>query len=306
MKQLALTALILFGTMLSTQMPLSAQVRETLPHWRFGHAAVYTIQDMVSDQTAGTFPDAKEVFEQCVPNGKAQSSISTFLIRIPVLGEKPINILVDTGFGNRAGGNSQLPANLKKVGYGVAPDDISLVLLTHLHGDHIGGLLDGENRRFSNAKVLCSKEEYDYWIGQNNALVKQVKNAYGDDFRGAFGFDETLSLGIDSEIGGIKAVDARGHTPGHTAFLLESSGEKLMIVGDLVHAAAVQFPHPDVCARYDMDAKQAVEARKRLLDMAAEQNIPIAGMHLPGTGFALIKKDANGGYRDEGFPKEEP
>lgn len=299
MKQSALTILFLLGAMLSSMTSLSAQTHETLPEWRFGYATVYAVQDMTTETTSDIFPDAKAIFEQCVPDGKAPSSISTFLIRVPVSGEKDAYVLVDTGLGGgRPGSPSRLLDNLKKAGHGdgLTPEDISLVLLTHLHGDHIGGLLDGEKRRFTNAKVLCGKTEYDYWIGQNNALVNRVKRAYGDDFRGEFAFDERLQLGIDRDMLTVTTVDARGHTPGHTAFLLDSNGEKLMIVGDIVHAAAVQFAHPDVCARYDMDAKQAVESRKRLLDTVAEQNIPIAGMHLPGTGFALVKKDANGGY----------
>lgn len=299
MKQFALTVLILLGAML----PAFGRQPETepLPQWRFGFATVYAIQDAPSDFTADVFPDAKAIFEQCTTDGKAPGSISTFLIECPVAGEKPVFILVDTGLGARAGRASGLSANLKNVGYadGITPEDISFVLLTHLHGDHIGGLLNGENRSFSNAKVLCGKAEYDYWIGQDNAQVKKIKSVYGDDFRGEFGFDELLQLGTASEFLTVKTIDARGHTPGHTAFLLESDGGKLLIVGDLVHAAAVQFPHPDVCARYDMDAKQAIASRKRLLDTAAEQNIPIAGMHLPETGFALIKKNDEDGYDAE-------
>jgi Zn-dependent hydrolases, including glyoxylases len=293
MKQIALTALVLLGTAL----PLFAQPsRESLPEWRFGFASAYAVQDRASEMAAAVFPDAKAIFDQLLPDGKAPSSISTFLVRVPVLGEKAVYILVDTGLG---GESSNLLDNLKKMGFsdGITPEDISFVLLTHLHGDHIGGLFDGDKRQFPNAKVLCGKVEYDYWIGQNNAQVNKIKSAYGDDFRGEFAFDELLSLGNDPRMLTIKTLDARGHTPGHTAFLLESAGQKLMIVGDIIHAAAVQFAHPEVCARYDMDAKQAIETRKRLLDMAAEENIPIAGMHLPGTGFALIQKAANGGYQ---------
>ena len=299
MKRFTLSLLILFGTMLPSfaQIPSSVLPSKSLPEWQFGYAMVYAVQDRASEMAAGIFPDAKAIFDQSVPGGKAPSSISTFLIRVPASGGKDVYILVDTGLG---GGSSELLANLKKkIGYGdgITPEDISFVLLTHLHGDHIGGLLDGDKRQFPNAKVLCGKVEYDYWIGQDNAQVNKIKSVYGDDFRGEFAFDEFLLLGNDSKMLTIKTVDARGHTPGHTAFLLESAGQKLMIVGDLVHAAAVQFAHPEVCARYDMDAKQAIESRKRLLDMAAEENIPIAGMHLPGTGFALIKKNDSGGYQ---------
>ena len=293
MKRFTLSLLILCVAMSHA----FAQTDKPLPEWRFGYAMVYAVQDRTSEMAAAIFPDAKAIFDQSVPDGKAPSSISTFLIRVPVLNKKNgIYFLVDTGLGS---GSSNLINNLKRAAHGnnITPEDISFVLLTHLHGDHIGGLLDGDKRQFPNAKVLCGKIEYDYWVGQNNPQANKIKSVYGDDFRGEFAFDELLSLGNDSKMLTIKTVDARGHTPGHTAFLLESEGQKLMIVGDLVHAAAVQFAHPEVCARYDMDAKQAIESRKRLLDMAAEENIPIAGMHLPGTGFALIKKNDSGGYQ---------
>jgi glyoxylase-like metal-dependent hydrolase (beta-lactamase superfamily II) len=93
---------------------------------------------------------------------------------------------------------------------------------------------------------------------------------------------------------GIQAIPAVGHTPGHTAFRIDSGGKSVLIIGDLLHAASLQFPLPDECAGFDMDMPGAVEARKRVLNLAAEKNIPVAGMHIPFTGFGAVDTDGAG------------
>ena len=125
-------------------------------------------------------------------------------------------------------------------------------------------------------------------------LFERVKKAYGDDFRGGLTFGRAIHF--KQNLVSVTPLNATGHTPGHTVFLIESEGQKLMVVGDLLHAAALQFPVPEACARFDMDPPEAVKARRRILDMAAEENIPIAGMHFPAPGIGFVKKNAAGGY----------
>jgi hypothetical protein len=100
----------------------------------------------------------------------------------------------------------------------------------------------------------------------------------------------------DEVVPGLTAMDSRGHTPGHTAFLLESNGEKLLCVGDLLHSAALQFPRPDINGRFDMIPVLAKVARREFLSKAAWEDMPIAGVHLPFPGISTIKVDGVEGF----------
>ena len=268
-----------------------AQPSEPLQHWKFGSATLFHIGDTASGFAPETFAVEKATFDKFATNGRIPSSVSAFLLEYP----SGNYVLIDATMGAP---NGNFKANLTKAMGGYHPEKIALVLITHLHGDHIGGLLDRDARRFPNAKVLCSKPEYDHWAAQNNATFDRVKKAYGDDFLAGFSFDEAVSLpGVDKpELITITPCSAIGHTPGHTAFLLESEGERLMVIGDLLHAAAMQFPMPEICARFDLDTAEAVKARRRILDKVAEENTSVAGMHIPNPGIGFVKKNDDGGY----------
>jgi glyoxylase-like metal-dependent hydrolase (beta-lactamase superfamily II) len=184
-----------------------------------------------------------------------------------------------------------------------------------MHPDHIGGLLSenppDKNRVFSRAKILVAAEELAYWLdlaktrpdNPNAAQVKAVSAAYGADIQPPFAFGAYLRLrtsgadnsGPDATFA-IKALDAAGHTPGHTVFQLEKSGQKFLIIGDLVHAVDLQFAIPEECPSFDLDKAAAVASRRRILDLAAEEGIQIAGMHIPFTGTGLVEKTGRG-YR---------
>ena len=231
---------------------------------------------------AGLFPTASpEAVKKYMPNGNAPASVSTFIL---FAGED--TIMFDTGNGNETWGKKLIDADVK-------PENVKFIFLTHMHGDHIGGLLQGNARRFPNAKVLCSKQEYD---GTSPAQLARLKTAYGQDFEKTFNFGDEVFANAQVKV---KAMDAIGHTPGHAVFLIESKeaqDEKLLIIGDLLHAAALQFPVPEACARFDADQEKAIAARKRILDLAAQEKLPVAGMHLPPPSIGTVKKNDQGGY----------
>lgn len=257
--------------------------------WQADPFTVIAIQDRPGTMDVSLFsgPATPERRAPFFPGGKAPASITAFLIQTPTH-----NVLVDTGFGDVSPGASALLAILGDLK--LKPEDIDLVLLTHMHMDHVGGLLMEKKRAFPKAQVAVAKPELDFWLDlaarepaqPNAALVKAVIEAYGTDILPPFAFDDYV-------LPGVRALDASGHTPGHTVFLLKAGGKSLLIIGDLVHAADFQFALPEECAAYDMDKAKAVAARKRVLTIAAEENIPVAGMHIPFPSYGKAHKDGS-------------
>ena len=158
---------------------------------------------------------------------------------------------------------------------------VRAILITHLHGDHTGGMLSDSTAVFPNAEVYISYPEYVAWAGMEDGQSSQLE-ALAKAYEGKihlFEFGDTLP-------GGVEALDAAGHTPGHTAYRVG----KLLIVGDLMHGVALQIEHNEYCANFDMDKEKAVDARRRILALAADGNMLTAGMHFPVPGFIQFEK----------------
>lgn len=222
-----------------------------------------------------------KMLSKYAPKGLFPNSVNAFLVRTPSQ-----NILVDTGLG------INLIQNLKHLG--VSPEKIDILLLTHMHGDHIGGMLRNGEKVFPNAKIYISEPEYNYWTKKSWDSVSDVATAYKQNI---ILFKPSKLNGAQKKlISGVTAIEAYGHTPGHTMFLLESKGKKLLIWGDLTHAMAIQMPYPKVAVTYDIDPKQAVETRLKVLKYACKNKIPIAGMHIAYPSMGTITSDSNGGY----------
>jgi glyoxylase-like metal-dependent hydrolase (beta-lactamase superfamily II) len=175
---------------------------------------------------------------------------------------------------------------------GVKPEDVDTVLLTHTHGDHIGGMAKDGKALFPNAKVLLAGKEMAWQ--QGNAGSRAALAPYS-------GRVETfepgpLSAGGIEILPGIRAAAAYGHTPGHTAFLVRDGGKELIIWGDLMHVEDVQFPLPSVSVTYDTDPQAAAVSREEYLSYAARNKVPVGGMHLRYPAVGTVVSGA-AGYR---------
>lgn len=244
---------------------------------RFGEFEVTAIQDAATTMRQTLFAALPEQeFRRLAGGDAAPASVNVFLLK-----RNGKQILADTGYG---GSRGALTARLGQLE--IAPEKIDFILLTHMHGDHIGGLIDAAGKAvFPTTTILVSAPELAFWqkaSGSGGELARKVLTAYAGRVKSFQYGDEVLP--------GIRALDAAGHTPGHTVFDTGS----LLIVGDLLHAAAIQLPKPELCASYDMDPEKSVQTRRRFLDLAADAKRPVAGMHLPAPGIVLIHRSGNG------------
>jgi glyoxylase-like metal-dependent hydrolase (beta-lactamase superfamily II) len=246
-------------------------------HTKIGDVDFYCINDGDGSMPNALFPDAsRDILQKFAPSGKSPSSFSAFVVK-----KGTQTILFDTGNGN------QLLTNLKTAG--IKTDEISAVVLTHSHGDHVGGLFSGDKQNFPNASVWITEKEVPYWKNAgNSALLAKTVDAYGE--LKIITTDEKTPVVIPEVV----AIDVAGHTPGHTAFLVSSGNDKVVIAGDLLHGAAIQFPNPEISCRYDNNPKQAAESRQMLLARAANENWIFTASHIPFPGFGKIEKAEKG------------
>lgn len=204
-------------------------------------------------------------------------------------------ILVDTGAGQCIGATAgQLSANMKAAGY--QPEQVDTILLTHLHLDHVCGLVDAQHKPvFANATVYAAKAEADYWLDPQ-AMVKAPAGAreffkIAQDSTAPYiaaGRFKTFTAGQSPVPGVVDAELEAGHTPGSTTYRFNSQGQSILFMGDLVHNLAVQFEHPEVSIRFDVDNQQAIKSRAKVFSDAAASKIWVTAAHLPFPGVGHI------------------
>ena len=265
-------------------MMISAQENPNLFSYKVGTAEVCLLSEGQDVGNSGIFVGAtSEMIQKAIPNGTYPRSCNAFLVRI-----SGKNILVDTGFGRN------LFDNLKSLG--VSPEQIDVILITHSHGDHIGGMLKDDKAAFPKAVLYISQAEHDLCMNGDarNAGARKVIEKYQSNLR-LFEPQE-----IDGQplvlFPGIQAIATYGHTPGHTLFMVVSDNEKLLIWGDLTHAMAIQMPYPQVAMTYDTNTEMAISSRLKVLEYVTTNNIPVAGMHTAFPGMGKITKAPDGGY----------
>lgn len=204
-------------------------------------------------------------------------------------------VLVDTGagglFGPGAGG--RLLDNIRAAGY--TPEQVDAVLITHIHGDHSGGLSAGGTALFPNATVYLDRHEADFWLdAANRPHAPENQRQHFDHaavqfapYRAA-GRLKTFD-GAQRILPGFSTRPAPGHTPGHTVYVLESGGKQLHFWGDLLHAKDVQFAAPDITIRFDVASPEAATRRKAAFADAARRGYLVAPAHTPFPGIGYVR-----------------
>jgi glyoxylase-like metal-dependent hydrolase (beta-lactamase superfamily II) len=208
-------------------------------------------------------------------------------------------ILSDAGSGHTMGTTlGYLPANLRAVG--IEPEQIDIILLTHLHPDHSLGLVDEAGRPvYPNAQVLLHEIEAAFWLERTPQPTDSERLARNTRQQRAVTapYRERIRTFKDGEVlPGITAMLRPGHTPGHTNYLIQAGGERLLLWGDIVHLAAVQMVRPDATLVFDVEPHVARISRERVLDWVATERLVVGGAHLPHPGFGRLTRYGNG-YR---------
>ncbi|UJW75988.1 MBL fold metallo-hydrolase [Rhizobium sp. SL42] len=206
-------------------------------------------------------------------------------------------ILFDTGFGEggRANGNGRLLEGLTAAGY--KREDVTIVVLTHMHGDHIGGLMEGGKPAFPNARYVTGQAEYDFWVdparagtpaeGGHKGVLANVKPLA----------EKMTFIGDGGEVvSGVTGMAAFGHSPGHMIYSVESEGRQLVLTADTANHFVLSLQRPDWEVRFDMDKAAAAASRKKVFDMLATDKLAFLGYHMPFPAVGYVEK-IDQGYR---------
>ena len=265
---------------------------------RVGDIEVTVISDGYLDATLAVVrnlpPEPEDLIRRHGGRVPPRISVNTFLVR-----SAGRIAVIDTGSGDSMGPTlGHLPEGLAAAG--VSAGEIDTVLLTHMHPDHSNGLSDAAGQRlFPNAEVVLHENELPHWF-DDAAMARAIESQRIRYFGQArqqiapYRRDRVREFRDGEVFPGVTAIPIPGHTPGHTAFLIASGNESLLVWGDTVHIPELQVPRPETTMMFDTDPDAAAKSRVRVFDMVVTENLPVAGMHLHFPGFARMTKSAGG------------
>jgi len=228
----------------------------------------------------------KQEFEKVTKDHFLPTDAAKFYFTPTVVNTGNELVLFDAGLGGETPG---ILAALESAGY--TADQIDVVVITHMHPDHIGGLVYGGSPTFPNARYVTGSKEYDFWApkGDDHRIGKLMNSNVKP-----FADKMTFVAGGDAVVSGITAVEAHGHTPGHMCYRLESGGQQLLLLADLANHYVWSLAYPDWEVRFDADKAAAAAARRKVLGMAAADRIPVVGYHLPFPALGFVETRGNG------------
>lgn len=271
-------------------------------HWRYkvGAFEVTTIADSEAF-IDGPFPliggnaaeeDVRRLMrENLLPEGRYQPGFSPTLVNT---GRELV--LFDTGNGENGfvprpeGG--WLARELAPAGF--KAEDVDVIVLSHGHPDHVGGLMEGGKPLFPNARYVIGQIEYDYWApdGKHTGELEKMAAVFRANTKAIADRFTFLKPG-DDVVPGIRAVEAYGHTPGHLNFLIESGGKAIYFWGDCAHHQVASLAQPDWHCVFDIDKEQGAATRKRVYDMLATERLPIIGYHMPFPSVGYVERQGS-------------
>lgn len=276
--------------------PAAGAKEELMGTVAVGDLTVTVLSDGYRDLDGKLFivpePGQQEALNRIYPQGKTRNSLNVFLVRTG--GDV---VLIDTGGGTLLGPDAGgLPKALAAAE--VKPEEITKVIITHAHRDHVGGLGLGGKAAFPRATVFISTAERDFWTNPENeakaperakpnfVTLREMLALYSGKVR-------TMEPGQEVAPG-LTILEASGHTPGHVAVLVRSKGQGLLIWADLIHGMALQLARPDIAIAFDTDPAAAAKSRQALLDRAVREGWMVTGVHVPGPAAYRIRPDGRG------------
>ncbi|MCQ0988882.1 MBL fold metallo-hydrolase [Jiella marina] len=207
-------------------------------------------------------------------------------------------ILFDTGFGEdgHANGYGKLVERMAAAGYGT--DAVTIVVITHFHGDHIQGLMSGGKPTFPNARYVVGEREYEWWTSDEAKSGDRADGAKLVERKVVPLRDQITFVGDgDAVVEGVTAMEAFGHSPGHMIFEVASGGQRLWLTADTANHFVASLQKPEWKVRFDQNSAMATATRKRVFDQIAEERIPFIGYHMPFPAVGYAEKLPDGGYR---------
>ena len=208
-------------------------------------------------------------------------------------------VLIDTGYGaGIAPTVGLLPQTLAAAG--IDPKAIDIVLISHMHGDHINGIKNADGSlAFPNAEIKVPAADWAHWMSDEN-----VAKAPEGFQKASFGFNRKIFGDLKDKVTrfewkkevapGITAVESSGHTPGHTSFVIASGSSSLFLQADVSIVPALFLRHPDWQVMFDSEPDKAVATRRRVYDMATADKLLVVGYHFPFPGIGHIEKAGSG------------
>ena len=262
------------------QEPMQARVR------RFGLGDLEVTTLLANTLTNPTPPQEifgmnvdAETFQEVSREAFIPADVNQFFFTPTLVNTGERLVLFDTGQSA-----ADIVGALELAGY--APGDVDTVVITHMHGDHIGGLMEGEVETFENAAYVTGQVEFDAWAAMENEGFETKVRPLADRM--------TFLREGEDVVSGITANAAFGHTPGHMTYVLSSGDRSLLIAADLANHYVWSLAHPDWEVRFDMDKEAAAQARRDVLGMVAAERMPMIGYHMPFPAVGYVEVDGDG------------
>jgi len=299
MRKIAIAALLALPLLAHAAPPMAGGQAPGWFRMKLGSFEVTALNDGIFklpvDQLLQT-PDASLVIrrlQEAYLGIPVDTSVNTYLIHT---GEKLV--MIDTGHAGQGGAPTGLMlAHLKASGY--SPEQVDEIYITHFHGDHINGLTDKDGKPvFPNATVRADQRESGFWLGDASKAPEGARGRMANAQRVLKPYLEAGRYkpfdGATELVKGVRAVPTYGHTPGHSIYVVQSGADKLVLWGDLMHVAAVQFKNPEVTIQFDSDPKAAAPQRMAQYKDAAAGGYFVGVTHVSFPGIGKLRADGSG------------